>query len=150
MENSSQRMRERRTDVCGGLRYRYDGDQCGKAQWVDVSRVGAKLRLGRYLRPGRTLHLEFASPLVEEASVLLPARVLWCLQAPETAEFLAGVYVHRERPDFAVAFAALAYTSLDDSVNIVTGSEVSSGVWPDFRTLETAGLEQAAGIRQAV
>lgn len=152
MEDTSQMMREQRMNVQGKLLYRYNGDESGAAHWQDVSRVGAKLRLGRYLRPGRNLVLEFASPLVEEGQVQLPARVIWCRLMAEGADFVAGVQIRRERPEYAVAFAALGYSALDlfDSVNITAGSEVSSGVWPHFRSIESAASEQAPGIRRAV
>jgi hypothetical protein len=151
-EATTQRMRERRTMLGGGLIYRYDASEQGTAYWLDVSRVGAKLRLGRYLRPGRQLELEFVSPLREEQRVQLGARVIWCQQVKDAPDFLAGVYVRRESPEAAVAFAALGYQMLDDcrNANIPVRSGVSSGAWPHFHALGSAGWEAAAVIHQAV
>ncbi|MBI2434207.1 MAG: PilZ domain-containing protein [Candidatus Hydrogenedentes bacterium] len=148
--NSTQQIRERRIGTSGTLTYHYDGGECGAAHWLDVSRVGAKLRLGRYLRPGRQLEIEFASPLSGDA-IRVAARVMWC-QMKGAAEFLAGIHVRREQPETALAFASLGYQGLDTMppANIAAGSEVSSNVWPHFRPLESAGWEPAAAVQQAV
>lgn len=151
VQATGQRMRERRLMFGGRLIYRYDDAEHATAHWLDVSRVGAKLRLGRYLRPGRVIELDFASPLDGE-QVRLGARVMWCEQVKEAPEFVAGVHVRRETPETALAFAALGYQMLDDCVaaNSPAFSGVSSSVWPPFHALGSAGLETAALIHQAV
>lgn len=106
--------RERRTSVNLRVQYRYENPpEQGTAYLVNVSRVGAALLLGRYLRPGRQVWLRFASPLDAGTDVEVLARVLWCRPAQSGVDFLAGVYVHRNDPEKALAFAALGYPGQD-------------------------------------
>lgn len=148
----TQRTRELRKRLGGRLIYRYDAAEHGTAHWLDVSRVGAKLLLGRYLRPGRLIELEFESPLRAEDRVCLKARVMWCQQGKDLAEFVAGVHVRRESPETVLAFASLAYQKPDEleAMNTPLFGGVSSSVWPQFHALGSAGLEAAAAVREAV
>lgn len=91
------------------MTYRLESGDTGRATWLNVSRAGAAVRLGRYLRPGKRLQLCFASPLQYGAIVELPARVAWCRPLEGGVEFAAGLQVRRDAPEAALAFAALGY-----------------------------------------
>jgi hypothetical protein len=88
--------------VNGSLTYRDADGEDGKAQWRDVSATGARVHLGRYLCPGRTLGLTFNALALPGAEAGLsgaafggtltgPATVVWCRQSQDTVEFDAGV-----------------------------------------------------------
>ncbi len=111
MIQAVERIRERRTPVAGCVAYRLESGDTGRAAWLNVSRVGAALRLGRYLRPGKRLCLRFASPLPAGGTVELPARVVWCRPVAGGVEFDAGLVVRRDTPEAALAFAALGYAA---------------------------------------
>jgi len=152
MKPTTQAMRERRTALSGAVTYSYDPDESGRGRWINVSRVGACIRLGRYLRPGRDLRLRFPSPLeASEAPVEVQGRVSWCRQVPGAPEFTAGVRLLREDPEAALAFAALGYRP-QPQTNKSKRNEVEPLVWPCFRAIEEPHSKPAApaAIRQAV
>lgn len=124
--------RETRTALRGNVQYAYEApvDE-GMAQWLDVSRVGAALQLGRYLRPGREVTLRF-----QGASELrsVRARIVWCRPALEVANaFFAGIQVYREDPQLALDFAVLGHTARA-AVNKSAVKKVEPAVWPGFST----------------
>jgi len=146
-------IRERRTPLSGRLGYRYEPDLSGSAAWLDVSRTGAGLRLGRYLRPGRRLRLYFDAPLPwgPAQRIEMEGRVVWCRQAPNGPEFEAGLEMRRENPDAALAFAALGYEAQAES-NKSEVREVEPIVWHCLRVSETDHPQPAAAaaVPQAV
>lgn len=144
--------RERRTTVDYTVRYRYsDPEETGTARLLNVGRVGAALRLGRYLRPGRQLWLSFASPLVPGKTVEIRAQVIWC-RPVSTVEFLAGLYVLRENPESALAFGALGYGS--EESDLAPNRETARGVkdlwWSSAPAAETDDVYKPAAGAKAV
>ena len=85
--------RECRERLEGLVFYAYGENGHGAAEWEDVSRTGASVRLGRYLSPGRELRLRFDSPLEGGESHEIAARVTWCRRVPGSVEFRAGLVV---------------------------------------------------------
>ena len=143
-----QQMREQRTALEGKLVYEYADGEHGVALWHDVSRIGARIHLGRYLRPGRLICLEFASPLEPECTISAEVQVVWCRQVQGAPEFVAGVRVRRRTPEEALAFAALGYAGAG-RLNKAEGGVVLPGMWPGFAN--AAGTtEQTAAIARAV
>lgn len=107
---SATQLREIRTPLQGAVRYVYgDPEEAGVARWREVSRTGARVLLGRYLRPGRWLALSFDSPLAANAPLTVRARVAWCKPLESGVEFEAGLQILRETPEMALDFAALGY-----------------------------------------
>lgn len=126
-------MRELRIPLRGNVRYEYDSPRDGGlAHWIDVSRVGAALHIGRYLRPGREVTLYFESPLVSGTELAVRARIVWCrpLRDCGTA-FVVGLQVHREDPKLALDFAALGYRARA-AANRTGTKTVEPAVWPGF------------------
>ncbi len=102
----------------GSLTFRNADGEDGKAQWRDVSATGARIHLGRYLCPGRTLELTFnalAFPGVEESfgevafggTLTVPASVVWCRQTEQSVEFDAGLVFPSEEELSGFARATL-------------------------------------------
>lgn len=109
MEQLPGNTREWRRPVSGKVACAYGSGELASAAWRDVSRDGASIELGRYLRPGRRLTLRFAAPWDASSEMELEACVAWCRTGPDTRRFLAGLRVLRDQPEAAVAFAALGY-----------------------------------------
>jgi hypothetical protein len=142
-------LREVRT-VCGGrLTYRHDGPaDSGPARWCDVSRTGARIALGRYLRPGRWVTLEFDAPLVCGAPVQVRARVVWCRPSGDGLSFEAGLSVLRETPELALDFAALGYRARAGANSPGAGA-VSSAGHPVAKSVSNTGPQAGAVLPQA-
>lgn len=133
--NNNAHVREVRAAYDGRVAYEVDPNEGGAAQWRDVSRVGARVVLGRYLRPGRVIALAFTAPWDEHTQVRLSARVIWCRQAKEGEEFHAGLQVLREDPGAALGFALIVQQARE-AANSGGGSAVFTAVWPNFRAIE--------------
>lgn len=148
MECMEQIAREARTELGGTLRYGYGApEDTGVAQWVDVSRSGAAIQLGRYLRPGREITLEVNSPLAMNGPLKVRARVVWCTAARTAGHFNAGLLVYRDTPEMALDFAALGYAARRQQ-NTTTSSEVyKKPLWNLFPQREEAG--NLGGFAQA-
>ena len=140
MENTGTQCREPRRAMEGVLRYSADGSDAGAAQWLDVSRVGAGMRLGRYLRPGRLVRLRFASPLAAGKEETLTARVIWCQPASDGPDFFAGVQVRRDAPRAALAFSMLGEGR--EPAPATEAKSVRGGVWPHFTACEATEQEK--------
>ncbi len=113
MTNMEHTAREARYALDGTVQYSYGLPvESGMAQWFDVSRTGASVRLGRYLRPGRELWLELLSPS-PQGNVQLKVRtqVAWCAPAGESGQFVAGLLVYRDSPELALDFAAISQSA---------------------------------------
>ena len=128
MIQAVERIRERRTPITGRVAYHTESGETGPSTWLNVSRVGAAIRLGRYFRPGKRLSLRFASPLWFDADVEIAARVAWCHPLPGGIEFAAGLQVLRHDPESVVAFAALGYAAQRDEK---AASELKSDHQPE-------------------
>lgn len=134
MQRNMEFVREVRSALDGPLTYAVTADESAAAAWVDVSRVGVGIALGRYLRPGRVITLSFSGG-DGSAQVSLQARVVWCRQVRGSAEFHAGLQVVREHPGAALAFARLVHTARE-ATNTAEGCAVQGTVWPNFRQLQ--------------
>lgn len=125
-------MRELRTPLTGTFNYASGCGEAGRAAWLNISRTGAAVRLGRYLRPGHIIQL---LPDIEEPEAWsIPARVAWCVPAADTVLFHAGLAVQRTTPENALRFATLGYEAL--VLNKNAESTVVNAVWPGFTTVD--------------
>ena len=135
MNTTATIQRERRTSLKGSVEIAYDGESTGKARWMDVSRVGACIYLGRYLRPGRTLTLRFESPLVSNRQLEVTARVVWCRPEKNSPHYTVGLLIQRDTPEMALDFAALGYSARSRQAVKTNKKEVPKvpvTVWPGF------------------
>jgi len=148
--NESKAMREPRTTLEGTVRYEYDNArEAGVARWIDVSRVGAALHLGRYLMPGREVILVFPSPIVADEERRVRAKVVWCRPTKEGGfGYVAGLRIHREDPKRALHFAALGYTARA-ALNTAASKTVKSAVWPGFTTPQYTDESTTACVANA-
>lgn len=129
---NTEHVREVRSALTGRVAYEVAADECGTASWLDVSRVGARVALGRYLRPGRLVTLAFTAPWNGSTEVSLVARVVWCRQGSDSAEFHAGLQVVRDNPAAALAFSLLVQIARGAANTTGPGAVVTT-VWPMFR-----------------
>ncbi len=113
--------RELRAPLAGRLAYFDPAGWPGEAAWCDVSRVGARVSLGRYLRPGSTVRLAVAHG---GDAIELPARVMWCRPRAGSTAFHAGLRVQRPSAEAALAFAQLVYDAQSAAATVCTASFV--------------------------
>ncbi len=142
--------REARYTLGGTVQYTYGLPvEAGMAQWCDVSRAGASISLGRYLRPGRELYLEVPSPLTPGALVKVRAQVAWCAPACEAGHFVAGLLVYRDTPEMALDFAAISQWAR--STNSAAPKRVfDKPVWKLFPRRSEEGVSIGYAQSQAV
>jgi len=133
-------MREQRVVLTGQVRYRYDEHHGGLGYWVNVSRSGGAVRLGRYLRPGRAIGLLAPCPGDASREVAVAARVVWCRPIGDGSQFLAGLEMERQVPEEALAHARWVWLAREQAaaraaqVNESQRTNVSvKGVWPGFQ-----------------
>ena len=140
-------VRELRTPLAGSVHYVSGCGDAGRATWINISRTGASVRLGRYLRPGHVLQLH---PTGQENDTVwaIPARIIWCVRIPGTLQFKAGLAVDRSCPEIALRFATLGYEALALNTNTIR-TVVTAGWSPDAAApaLSPTGL---ASLVQAV
>jgi hypothetical protein len=132
--NNNDYVREVRAALDGAVTYEVTPGDVGSATWIDISRVGVRMVLGRYLRPGRVIAVAFAAPWDEHTEVRLSARVIWCRQTNDSAEFHAGFQVLRESPEAALAFGLLVQQARE-AANSGGAAAVFHTVWPSFRVV---------------
>ena len=106
MQSTGKSVRELRTPLSGEVAYETGCGEGGQGQWINISRTGAAVVLGRYLRPGRLIRLDMAA---HEAGPTIPAEIAWCIPAPDFLHFQAGLRIVREDPETVLHFATLAY-----------------------------------------
>jgi hypothetical protein len=124
------RVREARTEMVGTVQYSYGTpEDCGVARWCDVSRAGASVRLGRYLRPGRELTLHVNSPLAASGPLTVRARVVWCAPLGDAGQYAAGLMVYRDTPEMALDFAALGYAARQQANGAAQQAETNKPMW---------------------
>ena len=128
--------RELRAPLAGRLAYFDPAGWPGEAAWCDVSRVGARVSLGRYLRPGSTVRLVVAN---DGDGIALPARVMWCRPRAGSTAFHAGLRVQRPSAEAALAFARLVYDAQSAAAaatvrtaSFVPGSELADWAGPEW------------------
>ena len=132
---NTEHVREVRSTLTGRVAFEVAPGERGTASWMDVSRVGARMVLGRYLRPGRLVTLAFTAPWNGSTEVSLVARVVWCRQGSDSAEFHAGLQIVREDPAAALAFSLLLQIARGAANNAGSGAVITT-VWPNFRAIE--------------
>jgi len=135
MQANTEYVREVRSALDGRIAYEAEAGERCNASWMDVSRDGARVALGRYLRPGRVIAIAFTAPHDGRTEVSLQARVIWCRQGGGSAEFHAGLQVIRETPAAALAFASLVRTARN-AANKAKPGAVLNTVWPNFRLVQ--------------
>ena len=135
MQTTQEHVRELRCALDGKVTYEVTAGEHGAASWMDVSRAGGRVALGRYLRPGRVIALAIIAPWDGRTAVSLQARVVWCRQGGDSAEFHAGLQVDRATPDAALAFALLVQ-SARAAANKAGSGTVKKTVWPNFRLIQ--------------
>lgn len=101
------RIREARKELAGPVTYDYDTGGLGIASWKDLSWNGARIRLGRYLRPGREIRLTFTTPVAESGMASVTTKVAWCSQTQDGVDFEAGLQIVRRDSEAALMFAVL-------------------------------------------
>lgn len=129
MSTTNHNMRELRTPLTGTFAYASGCGEAGRADWLNISRCGAALRLGRYLRPGHVIQL-----LPEGDDWSIPASITWCSPIAGTPHFAAGLAVQRNCPESALRFATLGYEAL--ALNKSNANTVVTAVWPGFTSAE--------------
>lgn len=125
MNTNTTEHRELRRRLNGALGYRTGCGNEGKATWLNISRTGASVRLGRYLRPGRRIYLE-----TEHNSPAIPADIVWCVPVPGTLQFRAGLQLFRSDPEIALLITHLGQRALGENKN--SSKTVVDAVWPSF------------------
>ena len=95
--------RSHRHSLTGEVKYGYGLSHSGMARWLDMSDSGARLSLGRYVRPGTLLKLAAAADAAQSA---IQSVVVWCRPAGEACEFEAGLRFLFQSPEER-QFAAL-------------------------------------------
>jgi len=124
MTKETRSMRESRHALDAALDLAVDGALV-RATLTDVSRVGAGVVLGRYLRPGREVGLRPEGA----GDAGLWARVVWCRPTTETARFRAGLRLYRETPEVALLFAGVL-AQARGAEGGKRGLSLRAGVWP--------------------
>jgi len=82
-----------RTPLSGKVACQYDSKEQCLAEWRDIGLKGARIRLGRYIAPGKHLLL-LPAPGSE-----LKARVVWCLPREGSQYFEAGLRIYPSEHD---------------------------------------------------
>jgi hypothetical protein len=95
----------KRLPAFGTLEYQASPDDTGWARWQTVSRDGACIHLGRYLRPGKYSLLRWRRHL---GTAEFKARVVWCRPVSADGHFLAGLKIIHDEPGSEEALAAVA------------------------------------------
>jgi hypothetical protein len=147
MSATTRRNRELRTKLNGPISYVSGCGDGGHATWVNVSRAGAAILLGRYLRPGRRIDLMVAPG--SDENTFIGAEIAWCVPVPGTLQFKAGLRMVRQDPESALQFAKLGYAA--QAQNKFSSKTVSNAVWTSLQsapnTLPNTGVSK---LTQAV
>lgn len=120
-------IRELRRELSGAIEYSSGCGEGGRATWLNISRTGAALRLGRYLRPGRQITLLSTT---EGGATTVPAEIAWCVPIPGTMYFRAGLRINRDNPEVALHIATLGQSALlKNKTRLETVTEAG---WPSL------------------
>jgi len=137
-------MRELRTPLAGAITYASGCGEAGRADWLNISRSGASLRLGRYLRPGRTIRLEPARWMAGAPSAI-PAEIAWCAPVSGTLKFRAGLRILRGDPEVALFITTLCHGARVQN-RTAANDVVNNAVWTSLAVREDAPPN--AGVKQ--
>jgi len=140
-------VRELRTPLIGNFRYVSGCGNAGQATWIDISRAGAAVRLGRYLRPGHLIQVQPAADDPEQHWAI-PARIIWCSRIPGTLHFRAGLAIDRSCPETALRFATLGYEAL--ALNKNNNCTVTTVGWSSNAAAPTLSPSGLTSLVQAV
>lgn len=140
-------VRELRNPLAGTVRYVSGCGNAGQATWIDISRTGASVRLGRYLRPGHIIQLR---PAGDDRDPVwgIPARIAWCTRISGTLQFRAGLAIDRSCPEDALNFAALGYEAL--AMNRNTSRTVLTAGWSPDAAAPALSKASLAPMVQAI
>jgi hypothetical protein len=125
MAYMKQALRELRTPLTGTCTYASGCGEAGRAQWLNISRTGAALRLGRYLRPGHVIQL-----LLDAGDRVILARIAWCVPIAGTLHFQAGLVAQPIGPESTLSFATLVHEAQTSNKN--TEASVLSAMRPHY------------------
>ena len=95
-----------RVPVRGTLRYLAADGSAGQGLWRNASGDGARIHIGRRVRPGQWLEIETLPWPGMNAAVIMRGRVVWCRPATDGKTFSAGVRVDEGDPLGALAVTA--------------------------------------------
>lgn len=87
--------RTRRVALRGEFEYTFDDAERGQAIWRSISLDGACIEIGRYLRPGRKLRIDYRG-------LEMNMRVVWCRAVQGSENFVVGVQVLNGGPELAL------------------------------------------------
>jgi hypothetical protein len=87
--------KSRRLPLTGGFEYEHSNGEHGKASWRSISKDGACMQIGHFVRPGRTMRAFYHG-------LNLNLRVVWCRPAGSEDWFVAGVQVVNGGPELAL------------------------------------------------
>ena len=131
---NSEHIREQRYTLRGPVAYTSGCGERGQATWLNISRTGAAILLGRYLRPGRPINLELAVA-GGGVAVAIPAEIAWCVPIAGTHHFRTGLKILRNDPEIALHFASLGYAA--QAQNKINAETVIEAVWPPHNVTTT-------------
>lgn len=105
---NDEKRRFERVPLDGRLTYRYNQGENAAGTWRDLSRSGARIQLGRYLRPGRRVMLIVASDdESDEPAIELKAQIVWCRPVSDSHDFEAGLRIFHDQPDTVDTLTAI-------------------------------------------
>ena len=84
----TERRNSARSPLRGKVSYQYGAGDTGVAAWQDISLRGSRIRLGRYLPPGK--HILLKGDTLPD----LKCRVVWCLPRDGSLYFEAGLRIY--------------------------------------------------------
>lgn len=140
--------REIRTPLWGTFHYVSGCGEAGRATWLNVSRTGAGVQLGRYLRPGHVVQLQCDGDETT-GTWPIPATVIWCRPIPDSVQFQAGLAIDRTCPETALRFATLGYAAL--AMNKSNLTTVTTAGWSASHAAPASALHKCLpSLTQAV
>lgn len=93
-----------RLPFAGQVQYRYGAVEAGKASCCNIGRDGLGLLMGRYLRPGTLIMLQWSDGRAE-----FKARVAWCTPTNRADIFLTGLRVLHHEAESVSMMSELLY-----------------------------------------
>lgn len=103
--NKDQRETDR-VSVRGTLRYLSADGFSGQGLWRNASGDGARIHVGRRMRPGQWVSIETLPWPGMNAPVMMRGQVVWCRPAADGKTFSAGLRIDEGDPLGALAITA--------------------------------------------